>query len=477
MKLWQKIYLFSMLLLIFTLNISGFLLVQRFHNHLIKVEVDKCLTQQQRVLSELSFNTNLMMKYSSSIPFSLERSISSLMSPYGNSLTDGVYQILDTQHNVIYTDTFFPVPASHKELENLSTDITNYIIRSSNHQYYLYIAQLSEIHHTPIILYYAKDLSSLYAEKHHYYNFFIKLDIIICCVFAFFMFFISRLITNPISTLITSTKQISLGKYSERVILHSNDEFKILAEHFNSMAQTVEDKIKDLELSNENKETFIHNFTHELKTPLTSIIGYANLMRSAKYNEAIFIQATDYIYTEGKRLEQMAFKMMDLIYADTQKIQLVPKDLLKIIIDTKASFEPKLHEHEIEVNIQGPSTILMLDEILIHMLISNLLENAIKASSPCSSIEITILPDTQTTTLSIRDHGIGIPAEHLSQLCDAFYVVDKARSRAYNGAGIGLSICQKIATLHHATLAIESQPGEGTTLLLTFPSMCSSSLV
>ena len=93
----------------------------------------------------------------------------------------------------------------------------------------------------------------------------------------------------------------------------------MLSNHFNLMAQTVEDKINELEVSNIEKETFINNLTHELKTPLTSIIGYANLIRTSKYNEELFFEAADYIYKEGKRLEQMAFKMMDLIYANRKK--------------------------------------------------------------------------------------------------------------------------------------------------------------
>ena len=468
MKLWQKIYLFSTLLLIFTLNIAGFLLIQRFHNNLIKQEVDKSLNEHNLIISELNFNATLIHKYSS-YPFNLERSISSLMSPYSISThNNSFYQILDSNYNLIYTDPNFPISPSREEFENLSDGKTYYIIRPIDESYYLYICRLSTIHNKPTIIYYAKDLSMLYAEKYHYYTFFFKLDIIICCIFAFFMLFISRLITRPIHTLIRSTKEITSGKYSARVQINSKDEFKILANHFNLMAQTIEDKMMALELSNEAKETFIQNFTHELKTPLTSIIGYANFMRTSKYNEALFMQATDYIYKEGKRLEQMAFKMMDLIYTQSEQINLELKDLLEVITDTKTAFEPRLTAQSITLDIQGSSAFIMLDEILIQMLLSNLLENAIKASKPNSKILMTIIQDTTQVTLSITDYGIGIPTEHLKQLCEPFYVVDKARSRKNNGVGIGLSICQKIAILHHANLTIKSQVDYGTTVSLTF---------
>ena len=213
-----------------------------------------------------------------------------------------------------------------------------------------------------------------------------KLDILICSLFAVFMFFISRLITKPINTLIASTQKISLGQYSERVRIKSKDEFNVLSNHFNLMAQTVEDKINELEVSNIEKETFINNLTHELKTPLTSIIGYANLIRTSKYNEELFFEAADYIYKEGKRLEQMAFKMMDLIYAKTQEIKLTPEKIMRIIYEVEKSLIVKLKDKNIDLIIEGEECILDVDKDLIKMALCNLVDNAIKASENNSKI-------------------------------------------------------------------------------------------
>ena len=468
MKLWQKIYLFSTLLLVLTLNISGFLLIQRFHTHLIQTEINKCISQQQSTVAELDYSASLLHS-DASTAFNIYLSINSLMTPYERSLSDGCYQILDPDGNLIYTSFSFPTPTSFEDLEGLTADSTHYIIRNVDQNSFLYISQLCNIQDTPIILYYAKDITPLIQEKYNYYSFFIKLDIIICFTFGMFMFFISYFITQPINTLINSTKKITEGHYEERAKLSSKDEFNTLATHFNLMAETIEENINELKLSNENKELFINNFTHELKTPLTSIIGFANLMRTSKYDEAIFEEATEFIYSEGKRLEKMAFKMMDLVYAKSTTLKLVPIDLMAVVLGIKYSLEPKLTSRNLSLNIQGTSAILPLDEILIHMLITNLVENAIKASKPYSNIDIAITSLQDKIALSVTDYGIGIPAEHLSKLFDPFYMVDKARSRANNGAGIGLSICEKVAKLHQAELTITSEVNHGTTVTLLFP--------
>lgn len=471
MKLWLKIYLFTLLLLICTLNISGILLIQRFHNNVVKQEIDKCLEKQNFVTSELNLTALLMDRSYITSESTLEDCINQFVANYiPSNSKQNFYQILKEDGTPLYQDAKFPVIECPEELSTLSSNQTNYIIRSlGNRTYYLYMASNYNVFGQPITLYCAKNISSIYNEKYSYYAFFIKLDLFICCTFAFFMFFISRLITQPIRALTLSTREIASGKFSERIPIHTRDEFGCLSKDFNSMAETIEDKINELEHANAAQKTFINNFTHELKTPLTSIIGYANLLRSSRYNEKLFVEAADYIYKESKHLEKVSLKMMDLIYARESNLEFVPIDILQLLSDVKAFLKPKLEEKEIELTIQGEPYIFLSDQILMHMLLSNLIENAIKASDVHSIIEAVLENSPLEISLSIIDHGIGIPAEHLAKLCEPFYMVDKSRSRKNHGAGIGLSICKEIANLHHIELIISSELQKGTTVKLVFP--------
>ena len=464
MKLWQKIYFFPLLLLVITLNLSGLLLIQNFHNSLLKKEVEACITEKDFLTYELKINNQ------NDRPFlNLEETINTLMTDYADSIHyEGTFQILDSGNKLLYTDFDFPLPPSYEELENLSIGQTHYIIRPLGGHYYLYIASLTDAYGIPLTIYYAEDISTIYEERQAHFNFFLKLDCFICFIFAIFMFLISLKITKPIRILTLSTQNIASGKYNERVLIDTKDEFRTLSNCFNQMAQTIEDKIVQLQLSNEQKEAFINNFTHELKTPLTSIIGYANFIRTSKYNEQLFLEASDYIYKESKNLEQIAFKMMDLIYAKSAHIIFQPEEVLSLYKEVKQSLQPKLDEKQIDLKIIGPPCILMIDKILMKILLCNLVENAIKASPIGSSIILAVHTHHQQTTLSVQDFGIGISPDHITKICDPFYVVDSARTKKSNGAGIGLSVCTEIAKCHNAALHIDSQLNEGTTISITF---------
>ena len=464
MKLWQKIYLFPLLLLVLTLNLSGLLLIQNFHNSLLKKEVEACITEKNFLTYELKINNQNDRRSSN-----LEWTISTLMTDYADSIHyEGTFQILDSGNKLLYTDFDFPLPPTYEELKNLSFGQTHYIIRPLGGHYYLYIASLTDAYSTPLKLYYAKDISTIYDERQTHFNFFLKLDCFICLIFAIFMFLISHKITKPIRILTSSTQKITSGKYNERVLIDTKDEFSTLSSYFNQMAQTIEDKIAQLQLSNDQKETFINDFTHELKTPLTSIIGYANFIRTSKYNEQLFLEASDYIYKESKNLEQIAFKMMDLIYAKSTHITFQPEEILSLYKEVKKSLQSKLDEKQMDLKITGLPCILMLDKLLMKIFLCNLVDNAIKASPTGSSIILAVHTYKQQTTLSVQDFGMGIAPDHISKICDPFYVVDSARTKKSNGAGIGLSICTEIAKCHNAALHIDSQLNLGTTISISF---------
>ena len=217
MKLWLKIYLFSLLLLIFTLNIAGFTLIQKLHNDLLEKEVEKCLAEQKFISSELRINSLYIQKIYSDTASDINILIGTLMDEYNSSANieagqHGHVEILDSQNKILYSDMKFPVSNEKQELENLSLGKTNYVIRTLDNKEYLYVSSLVNVYNVPIKIHYSKDISNIYIEKMKQYALFMKLDILICSLFAVFMFFISRLITKPINTLIVSTQKIIFGR-------------------------------------------------------------------------------------------------------------------------------------------------------------------------------------------------------------------------------------------------------------------------
>ena len=470
MKFWQKIYLFALLLVIFTISLTGIILVQNLHNKLLTAEIEKDISEQQLLVHELqleSFYYENYMMYSSLLM--TERSLDMIVQDYKIAMPyEGKFLIFDLEGNVLYTDIDLPAYKCQEILNDLTFDETKLIIKSDANKKYVYIGGLSQHRNQSIQIYYVKDITSIYRQRKENYLFFIKLAVWICAIFSIFMLFISRMMTIPIEKLIKTTQKIAAGNYIERAEIHSKDEFGQLAYQFNDMAQTIEDKINELELSNKQKETFIHNFTHELKTPLTSIIGFADLLKTSRYDEDLFYESADFIYKEGKHLEQIAFKMMDLIYSQSHEIQLIPINMPSLMDELEKSYRSKLEEKHIHLHAELSINEMMGDPILIKMLLSNLIDNAIKASREGASILLSCTRSNEQTIISVQDHGIGIAKEHLDKILQPFYIVDPARTKKNNGAGIGLSICQSIVELHHAKLEIISEPHVGTTVSVLF---------
>lgn len=470
MKFWHKIYLFSVLLFSISISFVGLMLVRSLHNSMLGKEIEKSIAEEKVLAHELEMEALYSSMY---LPQSPEepasRSLNQMIEDYINATpVEGYYQVLDMGDNILYTDFNFPTVDERQELKELTEERIQYILREYENKKYVYVCGLANIKNGQVKVYYAKELTAIYETTRRQYGYFIRLDIFICIVFSIFMIFISQFVTKPIENLMHSTKKIAAGNYSERAKVYSKDEFSILAKQFNDMAYTIEEKIQELEASNSQKEAFIDNFTHELKTPLTSIIGYADFIRTSRYEEKLFYEAADYIYNEGKHLEKIAFKMMDLIYSKSQPLCLELIEITQLYVEIKRSFIKRLELKEIELIIKGEKTQLMADRILLKMLLNNFIDNAIKASYERSKIYLEVQLSGDEVILSVQDEGIGISKEHLDKIRQPFYIVDASRTKKSNGVGLGLAICQKIVEAHGARLEIQSQIQKGTKVLVIF---------
>ena len=283
----------------------------------------------------------------------------------------------------------------------------------------------------------------------------------------------SRLIMAAIlvvCTLITSrtAKQFSAGHYERRVSVRSKDELGQLAQDFNAMADSLEHKIWELNDAVERQKEFTASFAHELKTPLTSVIGYADTLRSRQLPPRLQMDAANYIFKEGRRLEALSFALLDLFALEKEAPELVPCHILRLVQETADSAAYHLRQKHISLEIRVEDCTLPLAAELFKTLLYNLIDNARKASDEGSVILLRGLRTEAGYSLSVIDRGRGIPADQLKRIIEPFFMVDKSRARAEGGAGLGLALCQKIAEVHHARLSFRSESGKGTAVTLTF---------
>lgn len=470
MKFWQRIYFFSLILFILIFNLAGVLIIENIHASNLKREVNRCLSEHLSIYSGINVSlpiNDTLRRYSRNISSDDEVLQTAINSFYEKNNDKTIYiELLDKNDKTIFSNIDFNLPENREEIKSLSENKRHYIIRDIDNRTYIFISSSISMNNASYILTYIRNISNVYDDKQNQYIFFIKLDIIASLFFMLLMYFLSKFITKPIKTLITATQKISKGEFTEQVNITSKDEVGLLAENFNLMAKVVNEKIIELESTNDEKQRFIDNLTHELKTPLTSIIGYSDLLRTTKYNEEIFIDGLNFIYKEGKRLEELSFKLMDLILLNKEEFKLKNNYIEPIIIDAQRTLMLKLLNKNISLIIKGDDFKLMMDDDLIKVLLSNLIDNAIKASNENSEIHITL--NNEKSEITIQDYGIGIAKEHLDKIFEPFYMVDKARSRANHGAGLGLSICKRILDIHNGKFDISSEINKGTLVKLIF---------
>ncbi|MBR1659938.1 MAG: HAMP domain-containing histidine kinase [Oscillospiraceae bacterium] len=224
----------------------------------------------------------------------------------------------------------------------------------------------------------------------------------------------------------------------------------------------LEQSIANLENVASRREEFIGSFAHELKTPLTAIIGYADMLRSKDMSPKTRFTAAGYIFSEGKRLEALSLKLMDIIVAGKSELEMRRFEVGYFIRAIAAVTVPSLSKEGMTLDVRWEPGYIVVEPDLFKTLVINLIDNARKASRHGGIIELFGKVEDGGYALYILDHGRGMPKEELSKITEPFYMIDKSRSRAQNGAGLGLALCQRIAELHSTKLEYESELGKGT---------------
>ena len=255
--------------------------------------------------------------------------------------------------------------------------------------------------------------------------------------------------------------------YALRTRMHTGDELEILSQGFDQMAGAVQDKVEALELSVQQRDDFVGAFTHELKTPMTGIIGYADLLRSMQPDPEEQREAAGAIFHEAQRLEALSGKLLQLMGLGEHAPQLVPVQLDSVFAEARRAVAPALNGCILTMQSNGLT--VQGDADLLCDLVINLVTNAAKASTPGSAIAVCAEQADGSIRLTVQDHGQGIPADKLARVVEPFYMVDKSRSRRQGGSGLGLALCSRIAQAHGGTLAMESELGKGTTVTVTLP--------
>ena len=291
--------------------------------------------------------------------------------------------------------------------------------------------------------------------------------LILGCVFltgSIVFLVIADIIVKPLTRLTNAIKELSNGNYNVRVDNVGQDEISKLNQGFNQMA-------RQLAKQDETRQKFISDISHEFQTPLTSIQGFANILKEEDLPKEQRVKYANIILYNSKRLSSLAKNMLQLTLLDREEIELelTNYSLVEQMNRVISTQENQAMEKNIEIVFEMPKKEIFIegDEQRLEQVWTNIISNAIKYTNEGGLITITMKKNSKDIEISIEDTGIGMSKEVVSHIFERFYRKDKARN--VEGNGLGLAIVKSIVDLHHGKIDILSQVDVGTNFIVRLP--------
>ncbi len=454
MKFSYKILLSTVLILAIALGVSGYFFVNYVFDASMQREVGQALDESS--ILQFAFETaalNIPSKYDMLQNSTIEEiGIKLEASGQGGRLL----RISDEEGQFLYASEGFAQKIDF--LMQIDKETRIYQVVQDGEYYYIQTGMMLDALDRVLYLETLHDVTGIFEERQRGFHIYRQVTVLMLFTSIVIMWIISGWITKPIRLLTKATKKMAAGDYAYRAKRVSNDELGQLTVDFNKMAHALKKNMQQLENEVRAREDFIGAFSHELKTPLTSIIGYADLLRSRKLDEEKQFLSANYIYTEGKRLETMSFRLLDIVVMKRGELELQETDVSELFEYLKEIYGTI---EGVVLDIVYDAGVVYVEVNLLKSVLLNLIDNAYKASDAGGIIEVRGEQHEDGYLFSVRDYGVGIPEEECSRITEAFYMVDKSRSRSRNGAGLGLSLCTQVLSLHGSELFIESTLGEG----------------
>lgn len=340
---------------------------------------------------------------------------------------------------------------------------------------WLLLAMPLNIPDTDAVLVGAYDVSDVFASRDAQLTAWLVAAVAVLAAEAVLTWLVSRRLTGPLTRLQQASGRIAAGDYTGRTAVDTDDEIGALSRSFDEMAAAVESRIAALDENVRQQKDFVAAFTHEIKTPMTSMLGYADLMRARPQSAETQREAASFIFRETRRLEELSRKLLALMglerrtEGEAAAIQMQPVTDRALFARLAHSLPDTSGRARLEFVPCGCT--VAGDAALLDDLLRNLIRNALRACDGRENGRVTVscrIGEGQAV-FTVADNGCGIPAADLPRVTEPFYMVDKSRARAGGGSGIGLTLCARIAALHHSRLELASTEGVGTTVTFRLP--------
>lgn len=475
MKLWQKIFLWTLLTAMLVISISNILILKNNLKSSISREIDSTVSEHNYMISNLNNRIIMTRLQNSSILLSTKEITKVMEEVFDNTDTKETSQVvvLNPYAEFIYTNSRIEIDNNFlktifEQNETIEDDTVYRQIIKRDNKYLLYIASKVSFENQDFVFITVTNISSIYNLYYEQLNYTKVLTIVLSLSCGFFLLILVKILLLPLDSINHTTRQIAEGNYSQRIELRGNDELCQLSSNMNIMADSIEENVERLREVAENRKNFINNLAHEMKTPLTSILGFSDILRIKRnITPEEISEYSNIIFEEAKRLKNLSGKLMELITIGETNLELKNANIQDIFDKLSLVFRPTLENSQLELIVECENCSIRVDLELFESLIYNLIDNSIKASKKGDTIKLTGTFSNGVVEIYVEDSGIGIAKDELTKITEPFYMVDKARSREAGGAGLGLALCMRIAEIHNAKLEFESEPGKGTCVCIS----------
>lgn len=301
----------------------------------------------------------------------------------------------------------------------------------------------------------ALDVSPVYALRRELLRGAAALGLIGLALAGALAIWISGVLTRPLSQLADAAAKLADGDYAAPLPAAKNDEMNALIRAFSRMSAAIDERETALRTQAEERQALIDALAHEMRTPLTAILGGARLLQQSRLSGSQQSELLDTMAREASRLSTMDERLLLLTRLDHEAPAFAP-------FDSQAMAREALSVYD-GVRLEGDGAVFVGERELTILLLRNLVVNAQRAGGK-EAVRVTLHPDG----FDVTDYGCGMTKEQIARAFEPFYKADKARTRRAGGAGLGLPLCRKIARLHHGELHMESEIGRGTRVCYRF---------
>lgn len=436
MRYKNKIFIVFFVLILISITIVGYLIIKNTFRRNLEMQIEQSISQLNLIYMNYSLYENI-----------------DTMTPIINQyLQQNINIEIRNENSVLFSN----ITNNEKFLEMLVPNDSQYSKVYIKDEF-LYTGFMKN----DITIISKTNISSIYDFKKQQIKFFIEISFIFTFFVTIMIYLLVKVLTDRIKILDKVARKISQNNdYNIRVPEIGNDEIGTLGKVINQMLNSINEDIENINKISNNRQEFINNLTHEIRTPLTSIVGFSSLIKNEKTTDIKKIKEySTYIYNEGMFLKDLSNKLTEIILLDNKKCSKeklnISEMLLYIISNLKIKFPNVIFNDNI-----CEKCYKYIDKVLFKILIENIIKNSITAYEKNKNIIIEII--LKDNILIIKDYGKGIKKSDLEKIKEPLYTTNYDRNKDISGLGLGLTICNKIIKYHDWTWRIDSEENSWT---------------